>query len=442
MAEQKMTPQEAAALRAQLLQLRREREQLRDEVAFMRNSRSWRITSPLRSLTQWGRDLRDRLRPERAPEPEESAVSLPRGGLARRALLWKEGARTTPLLGGGRRVSLWTARKGNAFFEEIARLLQCGLEDAGVRCAFFSVDSLEECLRHEDGTSAVRLIIAPHEFFHFIRDAESWPLNGAQLWLLNSEQEHTSWFAAARAHFRKASLVLDMDCAMAARLRSQGIPAEHMPLLYSPSCRLFDGAAPVDAVAATEGLPRDIRERPCAVNPLEEPLAERPLDCCFFGVAGERRSRFFARNAALFADMQAYLRLEDRNMPLIYGENSSLSTQTVSSIVRRCKIALNVHQSKHLYFEWHRMILQGIWQGAAVVSEPCTESWPFRADEDYIAASLEDVPAVLEYLLRSDEGMAWAEKVRRHGWETLADNPLARRWNAIFEKYGFVEEKL
>lgn len=433
--------EEKVRLQAKLLQVNERMHALEYELAHLYGSRSWRITAPLRFLTEKGRKLRSRWsRP--APQAAQPDVSIPPAGIARLARNWKNGVRTTSLPRAGKRISLWTARRGNAFFLEIAHLLACGLEDAGIPCASFSVDSLEDCLRFEDGSSDIRLIIAPHEFFHFIREAEFWPLEGARLWLLNSEQEHTVWFVNARAHFHKADLILDMDSATARHLRSQGFPAEHLPLLHSASCRLFDGLDPVPDSSAVEGIPKSMRQRACVADPLSEPLADRPLDCCFFGVAGERRNRFFARNAALFADMQAYLRLEDRNMPLVYGENSSLSTQAVSSIVRRSKIALNVHQSDHPYFEWHRMVLQGIWQGAVVVSEPCTESYPFRPDEDYISASLEDMPTVLEFLLRSDEGRAWAEKIRRHAWRTLTENPLAHRWQSIMTRYALVEDTL
>ena len=170
--------------------------------------------------------------------------------------------------------------------------------------------------------------------------------------------------------------------------------------------------------------------------PLSEALSQRPIDCCFFGTASERRSHFFANNAALFAGLDAYLRLESRNMPLQYGKNSSLSTQAVCSIIRRSKVSLNVHQSVHPYFEWHRIVLQGIWHGTVVISEPCTDAWPFRPDEDYIAASLEDMPTVLEYVLRSADGMRWAEKVRQHAWDTLTANSLSHRWKTIMSLYA------
>lgn len=419
-------PNELHILQARLLQLQRDREELQR----LLNSRSWKLTAPLRRFTEWGRKVWP------AHQAKEQTSMLPRGGIARHALHWKQATPCAPLLGQGKEIHLWTVQQGNVFFHEISQLLKCGLDDAGIPCRAFSASSMADCLQQDDTRAAIRLIIAPHEFYHFIPESVYWPLHGASLWMLNSEQAHTPWFAAALAHLRKADLVLDMDHSMAEQLQAQGILALHIPLLYSPSCRLFDGVPPIAAVPATEALPLQIRQWPCLSSPLSEALSQRPIDCCFFGTASERRSHFFASNAALFAGLDAYLRLESRNMPLQYGKNSSLSTQAVCSIIRRSKVSLNIHQSVHPYFEWHRIVLQGIWHGTVVISEPCTDAWPFRPDEDYIAASLEDMPTVLEYVLRSADGMRWAEKVRQHAWDTLTANSLAHRWKTIISLYA------
>lgn len=125
----------------------------------------------------------------------------------------------------------------------------------------------------------------------------------------------------------------------------------------------------------------------------------------------------------LFAEIDSYLRLEDMFRPLfrplVSGETTPLDTATACSIVRRSKIALNLHQSDTLYFEWHRIALLGMWQGAVVVSEPCSASWPLQPERDYIVAGLADMPAVIEYLLRSPAGMEKAEEVRRNALKTL-----------------------
>ena len=54
-----------------------------------------------------------------------------------------------------------------------------------------------------------------------------------------------------------------------------------------------------------------------------------------------------------------------------------------------------------------------------MVSEPCSASWPLQPGRDYITARFADMPAVIEYLLRSSAGMEKAEEVRRNALKTL-----------------------
>lgn len=164
-------PNELHILQARLLQLQRDREELQR----LLNSRSWKLTAPLRRFTEWGRKVWP------AHQAKEQTSMLPRGGIARHALYWKQATPCAPLLGQGNEIHLWTAQQGNAFFHEISQLLKCGLEDAGIPCKAFSASSMEDCLQQDDAKAAIRLIIAPHEFYHFIPEAEYWPLNRASL---------------------------------------------------------------------------------------------------------------------------------------------------------------------------------------------------------------------------------------------------------------------
>ena len=257
------------------------------------------------------------------------------------------------------------------------------------------------------------------------------------LWLLNTEQAHTSWFHIAASTFDLADVLLDMDFDLSQTLSRQGWTAEHLPLGFSARCHQFDGLSPLEANTATLGLPRRIRSWVAEdVDMLTRPLQERPLDCCFFGSSVARRANFFAKNAALFARMQAYLRLVAMNVPLLAGVNTPLTTENTCSIVRRSKISLNIHQSQHSYFEWHRMVLQGIWQGALVVSEPCTAAPPFQPNVDYLSVSLEEMPQTLEYLLFSQEGQKDAEKIRAHGYSTLTQHCLMKtRLRQLIDRY-------
>lgn len=351
--------------------------------------------------------------------PDMPEAPLQRTCIQAHVAAYKEG-RSLPSLD-VRDVRIHVATEGNHFFQEIAALIQCGFSDIGIRAEVLASERLETCADAAHAQADLHLVVAPHEFFRFIPQALQWPHTKGLVWILNTEQAHTDWFARAKTTFSLADLMLDMDCELANRLALNGLRAEHLPLGFSPGCRLFDGLDPVEHNRGTAGLPRRIREHGVREDPLAEPLRERPLDCCFFGANTGRRSEFFARHAALFADLHCYLRLKPVTGPLRVGLTTPLSTAGTSSIVRRSKISLNVHQSEHRYFEWHRMVLQGIWQGTLVLSEPCTTSWPFRPNIDYLAVDLEDMADTLEYLLRSTEGQELAERVRRQAHATLTE---------------------
>ena len=333
---------------------------------------------------------------------------------------------SSPLLGtqtavGVQDVRIYVAAAGNCFFREIAGLIRGGFTDIGIRAAVVVAGSFEDCADASHAAADLHIIVAPHELFHFIPRIADWPHKKGKKWILNTEQAHTSWFAGAKASFAGADLVLDMDQELAAANKRGGLPAAHLPLGYSRSCPIFDGAAPIALNSDTNGIPSRIRNWTDAGKVLESPLHARPLDYCFFGANTQRRAGFFARNAATFAKLEGYLRLKPLSGPLRVGENIALSTEGTSSIVRRSKVSLNIHQSGHRYFEWHRIILQGIWQGALVLSEPCTAAWPFRPDIDYIAADLADLPGTLEYVTRSEEGRAFAERIRCQAYATLTE---------------------
>jgi hypothetical protein len=318
-------------------------------------------------------------------------------------------------------VRIYAAAAGNLFFLEIARLIQGGFADIGIPSTVIVAEAFDDCADSANADADLHVIIAPHELFHFIPQAANWPHAKGKKWILNTEQAHTSWFAGARDFFAWADLVLDMDQHLAESLSQEGFSTEHLPLGFSPGCHLFDGVAPVPVMSSTEGIPRRIRSWVAPDNPLDDPLHARPLDYCFFGTSTERRTAFFARNASIFANLEGYLRLRPLAGPLHASDNAALLTGATSSIVRRSKISLNIHQSGHCYFEWHRIILQGFWQGTLVLSEPCTSAWPFRPNIEYVSVDLDHLADGLEYLLLSDEGKVFAERVRSQAHTTLTE---------------------
>ena len=412
-------------------------ESLENSLTGMLASRSWKITKPLRIVGSFIRGLKSRPRDldkeEKNEEVNKAATQAPGTDFVQEHVASQRARQTLPDATIND-VRIYVAAAGNHFFQEIARLLQSGFTDIDIRSSVVVAEAFEGCADKAHADADLHLIVAPHEFFHFIPQATAWPHAKGLNWILNTEQAHTNWFAKDRALFDKADLILNIDQEFATQLAKEGLPAESLPLGFSPNCRIFDGIAPIELNDATKGIPQRIREWTDPKGLLEVSLHDRPLSYCFFGASTERREAFFAHNASIFAKLEGY---RSSIGPLGVEKNIPLSTENISSIIRRSKISLNIHQSEHRCFEWNRIILQGIWQGALVLSEPCTAAEPFRPNIDYVSVELDHLADTFEYLLFSNEGKAFAERIRRQGYATLTKQcRISKRLRELLQLYA------
>ena len=88
-------------------------------------------------------------------------------------------------------------------------------------------------------------------------------------------------------------------------------------------------------------------------------------------------------------------------------------------MAQRSKIHLNIHRDDVTYFEWHRMVLLGIWQKALMVTEPCFKVPGLNPGEHYFEGDISELPDAIEWFLETEEGMREAEKMRNRAYETL-----------------------
>ena len=108
-----------------------------------------------------------------------------------------------------------------------------------------------------------------------------------------------------------------------------------------------------------------------------QPLSDRPIDIFFIAHASERRRAFFAKHASFLSKYRCYLHIPNLIGPVISGRTTDMDTKTVIGLEQRSKIILNIHHGQDVYFEWHRIVMHGIWQKALVISEPCSPAPPF-----------------------------------------------------------------
>src|SRR5262249_26338149 len=276
---------------------------------------------------------------------------------------------------------------GNLFMREIAELIVAGLAAAGFAADLRDEDSALSADR-EGGAlvpGAARIVVAPHEFFLLpSRDGRVLPAawaNGDVL--VQGEQLHTVWFQAGAPALQAAAAILDIDLQSAAVFAKAGLRAAHLPLGYVSGFNPFAPQHKLPDVPALLTLERSIKKS-CPIP--DAPLSERPIDIFFIGYLSQRRSGILERMAQRLARWRCHFVLTDADRPQISGDNAVLETEASIGIAQRAKIVLNLHQSDEPFFEWHRIVLQGIWQRTLVISEPVAMQVHFVAGEHFLEA--------------------------------------------------------
>jgi hypothetical protein len=306
--------------------------------------------------------------------------------------------------------AVYSSSRGNYFFHEIADLLTAAFRELGV-----PVERRTELDGYSPG-AAWHLVIAPHEFFELGQGRELRERGRPDsLILLNTEQPSTQWFAVAAQTFQWAHQIWDMSPLAAEEIAARGYSVEYLPLGFVSGFSPFGELDDLPENYGTCFLEPHIRQR----SYLHEPLDQRPIDVLFVGSLSPRRESFFAGAARDLARHRCYLHFWDPVEPAIPGHNTHMDTRTAVGLAQRSKIVLNVHRGTDSYFEWHRMVLHGMWQGALVVTEPCLEAPPFRPGLDFIEMPLHRLTDAVNQLLLTEDGKTRAQSVVSHAARTL-----------------------
>lgn len=304
----------------------------------------------------------------------------------------------------GSRFALYSTTRGDYFFAEIRQLLACGLRSLG-----HAVVEADERQGFIPGTDW-HVVIGPQEFFYLgsgnrLRTGP-WPPGVV---LYNAEQPGSDWFSLVRRLLPRAHAVWDMDRCAAGVWAKEGRPSSWLPLGWVEKCRLFEPVRRLPDLALTRTLSPAERRFPAS-------FAQRPLDLLFAGSRVPRREAFFA--AAGLARWRSVIHLVDDSRFLRHGRQAPLHTRALLGLAQRAKIVLNIHRQEDRYFEWHRVALHGVGQGALVVSEPTAAAPSFRAGRDFISVELDDMPAAIEHFLASAAGRREAARIAAQGLET------------------------
>jgi hypothetical protein len=305
------------------------------------------------------------------------------------------------------RIGVFCNREGNFYMQEIADLLALGLEEAGVDTALRD----ETCDRDE--AFDLRVFVAPHEFF-YLGAGKDWlsAAGDANTVLYNVEQMHTPWFCRAFSLLLRAPLVLDINFQSAEILRRAGCNVVHIMPGYmerAPYAQSYTDASNIELLKGYE-FSKDYYDW----RTLDQ-LKDRPIDLLFIGSSSPRREETLVNIQAALESHRFVCICTRQQRPLTRRNYRSTSTAINCALGQRSKIVLNIHRDWLGYFEWSRMVLQGFWQGACVVSDPCLPHPIFKPARHYLEESTRHLGELIRWLLETGDGQQEFERVRLAG---------------------------
>lgn len=284
--------------------------------------------------------------------------------------------------------------KGNFFFKDIAAYTCHYLQSLG----FETSTSVDATGKHTD------LVVAPHEFM-VLGEGANWPTHRVKNAIyLNTEQWQTSWFSRSLPYLTESKFgVLDINPNSAIGLRKLGLPAAFLPMLALRNTPFENSATEL----------REVTHRNRLIHSCQTPVNfnERPYDLFYFGVSNSRRDYILASLAQDISRWPAFLHTPKHGGPIKDDDVDSLAFGELNYIARRSKILLNIHRSDVGYFEWHRIVLNGITNGCVVVTEPCHRNSHLEVGKHYLECPARQLGEYLRNLIETDSGQKKLEEI-------------------------------
>jgi hypothetical protein len=321
-------------------------------------------------------------------------------------------------------VGIYVNSLGNGFIKEIGADLASSLVAAGVNAKLFDQDS------NIDDRPPLSVIMAPHEFFH-LGAGRIWARDDIvrQSFMFNTEQPQTIWFERGVPFMLMSLGVIDICSQIAAMFTEAGVPALHFNPEIIPQGNWL---LPEDMThAMVRVLPKQARTTP---QP-ETSFLDRPIDVSFFGGTSSHREAFFVRNARFLAEHECYLYYRRFEGPHTNSARDGVLSRLGGHVTAHSKITLNIHRDDYGFFEWHRIVKLAMAGGSVVASEPCLPHPLFKPGVHFFEETGRHMPDLLDWLLKSEDGQAQAEKVRTNALAALYDQTIVRRHHAQLRSF-------
>ncbi|WP_277186087.1 hypothetical protein [Caballeronia sp. BR00000012568055] len=321
-------------------------------------------------------------------------------------------------------VNIYVSSLGNVFMNEIAGDLAADLRHAGINVVMLNETA------DIDTSRVPAVFVAPHEFFALGR-GKRWMRDEiiANAFVYNTEQLQTQWFARALPVLMCARGILDISSFSARIFREAGIPSMHV----EPSC----GSRHVKGTEADRLHPL-MRVLPEAARDMDATFDDwdaRPIDVSFFGTESPRRESILARFAASLAPYSTCIYYRRKALSSSDRSPFDAAMTRIAEHVSGCsKIYLNIHRDEFSYFEWHRMVRQGMARGALVVTDPCLPHPYFKPGIHFLEEEARHIPNLLDWVLRSEDGRAKAKQLVQNALTTaLSTNVQLERTRSVVD---------
>jgi hypothetical protein len=310
-----------------------------------------------------------------------------------------------PRLSKGDKVVVYSHSRGHFVFLQFQKMIVQSLKAIGVDAV-----PADENSRMPASTPALSMVIAPHDFFYLEGSPDPADRRFSDAILVNTEQMPSRWFARILALLMRAPMVLDMNVQTAASLCRLGVNARFLPLGH---------------VAQNEIFQSEVLENP------------RDMDLLWIGSNSKRRQIWAHQHQDIFRRHKSFVRLVSVVGALSAENPAAISPVQYAKLARRSKIQINIHHFNMPYFEWQRIVHYGLLQGNCVVTEVSPKVPGLRPGVDYLEAKKEEIPLLLDWLLRSPDGKMKLEEVRRAGYRNAIEiYDLARTLENLFAVKG------
>jgi hypothetical protein len=340
----------------------------------------------------------------------EVVGSIPPEALAERRVVtqafemgWR---RDQPSIWTNTAVAVYASSLGNFFFRHIADRIVDGLRASGVRAHRLDQNSL----RPSDVSAD--LFVAPHEFFR-LGSGSQWRTAPAvaDSIMLNTEQPGTPWYFQALQCAGPSATLIDLSPQSAVLLRDfNRYRSGYFPVGLLPPGLPSPGKAG-DNRPNARGFEAPPAGRSGWFSQRVTDWRDRPIDVLFLGTLTPRRSEALARLAPSLARYKCFIHAPTGLGGPLTGAKSTLGIEQSLALARNAKVLLNIHRDEFAYFEWHRVMMLGIEQGAVVLSEPCFASPGVEPGRHFVPGSIERMPESLSTILGSAEGERLAKQI-------------------------------